>query len=494
MVTDEQVRLLRRKVSEGKSQESAAAAAGMSVRSARKWSQGALPSESRSPRSWRTRKDPFADVWEEEVVPLLKADDTRSLEATTVLDELMTRHPKRFTGGQVRTLQRRIRDWRAMHGPEKEVYFEQVHPPGREGAADFTHATKLGVTISGELLRHLFFVFRLSFSKWMWIEIAFGETYEALVSGVQGALWELGGVPSDLRTDNLSAATHELRRSGGRSLTIRFRSVLEHYGMRSSRIRPGKSHENGGVEKAHDLLKSWLNQALIVRGSREFPSIEVYLEFARDVLERRHNRGCATRLEEERRHLSSLPSARVPSYTTSRPTVRRWSTVRVGSRTYSVPSRLIGHQVEARLHPDFVEVFYKERVVERMPRLRGDVDHRIDYRHVSASLVRKPGAFARYRYREDLFPTMTFRRAYDALCATHGSRADIEYVRVLDLAAKTMESQVEHALQSLLEGEESFDYAAVRELAAPADPVIPEIRVGRPDLGAYDQLVTEIAR
>lgn len=494
MVTDLQVRLLRRKLREGKSQESAAAAAGMSVRSARQWQRGGLPSKSKVPRHWRTRKDPFAGVWDSEIAPLLESDKDRELEATTILEFLDERYPGRFIPAQLRTLQRRIRDWRALYGPDKEVYFEQVHPPGREAAIDFTHATRLGVTIQGQVLRHLLFLFRLSFSKWTWVDLAFGETYEALVAGVQGAVWDLGGVPAILRSDNLSAATHELRRSGGRALTQRFKAVLDHYGMESTRIRVGKSHENGIAEKAHDLIKSALSQALVLRGSKEFRSLDAYLGFIREVIERTHNRHVGDRLAEERRFLKALPSSRVPSYTVHRPKVRRWSTIRVAGRTYSVPSRLRGHEVEVRLHPDVLEVRYSDRVVETMPRLRGERDHRIDYRHIIGSLVRKPGAFARYRFREDLFPTMTFRLAYDAQRRYRGQRADVEYVRMLHLAAKTMESRVESALDQLLQCEEPFDYAAVRALVTPERPSIPEVRIGTPNLGVYDQLIAEAGR
>jgi len=245
MVSDAQVRLLRQKRMEGKTQEAAAAAAGMSVRTARTWARGPLPAAGKTPRSWRTRPDPFAAVWEQDIVPLLTADDAGVLEATTVLDVVAERHGTRYGPSQLRTLQRRVRDWRALHGPGQEVYFEQVHPPGREAAVDFTHASELGVTIAGTLPRHLLFQFVLSASGWRWVAIAFGETFEALVAGLQGALWALGGVPAVLRSDNLSAATHELKRSGGRALTTRFAAVLDHYGMASTRIRPGEGTKTG---------------------------------------------------------------------------------------------------------------------------------------------------------------------------------------------------------------------------------------------------------
>jgi hypothetical protein len=285
-----------------------------------------------------------------------------------------------------------------------------------------------------------------------------------------------------------------LKRSGGRVLTQRFKDVLDHYGMDSTRIRAGESHENGIAEKANDLVKSALAQALVLRGSKEFPSVEVYLVFVREVIERTHNRHVAERLSEERRFLKPLPSSRVPSYTPYHPTVRRWSTIRVGGRTYSVPSRLVGLEVEVRQHPDVLEVRYNGKVVETMPRLRGDKDHRIDYRHVISALVRKPGAFARYRYREELFPTMTFRRAYDALSRFRGQRSDIEYVRILHLAASTMESRVEAALDEMLHRGEPFDYVTVKSTITPERPKVPEVRIGPPDLKSYDRLIVGVGR
>lgn len=488
MVTDAQVRVLRRKRMEGKTQEGAAAAAGMSVRSARTWEHGPLPSQTTGSRSWRTRSDPFATVWETEVLPLLEADEDGGLEATTIFDALRDGHPEQFEPGQLRTLQRRMREWRALHGPAKEVFFEQVHPPGREAQFDFTHGTALGVTIAGEVFAHLFFELVLSYSGWRYVALAFGETFEAMVAGLQDAFWELGGVVAVVRHDNLSAATHELRVTGGRTLTRRFREVLTHYGLESTRIQPGRAHENGIAEQAHDTFKRALDQALRLRGSRDFATVDDYLAVVTTV-RRRLNTRVERRFAEERAVLRPLPAARIPAYTTVRATVRRWSTIRVGGRTYSVPARLIGHQVEVRQHPDTVEVYYRGRVAETMPRLRGRHEHRIDYRHVIWSLVRKPGAFARYRFREDLFPSLTFRRAYDALRASRGERADVDYVRVLHLAASTMEADVERALVTLLGAGAPFEYATVRALAAPAAPRVPMLRVPEPDLTVYDALL-----
>lgn len=489
MVTGKQVRLLRQKLMQGKTQEAAAAAAGMSVRSARTWQQGPLPLESKSSRAWRTRPDSFAAIWSEAVLPLLQRDPESALQATTVLEWLEERYPGRFSPTQLRTLQRRLRDWRALHGPEQEVFFPQVHPPGREAQMDFTDAGELRVNIAGLPFPHLFFEFILSYSGWRFVDLAFGETFEALQQGLQGALWALSGVPRVVRTDNLSAATHELKETKGRTLTQRYAALLEHYGLQATRTNPRSSHENGVAEQAHYRLKTALAQALIIRGSRDFPSVAAYSAFVQGVVEKR-NRRAQGKLAEERRHLRPLPPAAVPEYTTWRTKVKKWSTIRVTNRTYSVPSRLCGYEVEVRQYADYLEVYYKGQMVERLERVRGEQKARIDYRHIIWSLVRKPGAFARYRFREHLFPTQVFRQAYDALSRWHGGRADVEYVRILHLAASTLEARVEQALSQLLLTGRSFDYAVVQELAAPTPPQIPQLpSLSAPDLNVYDALL-----
>ena len=478
---------------DGKTQAAAAATAGMSLRTAREWDTGPAPSATKQLRDWRTRPDPFADVWTTEVEPLLQRDLKGVLEAKIVLELLRLKHPDQFQPGQARTLQRRFREWRALHGPEPEVFFEQVAVPGREAAIDFTHGTDLGVRIAGEPLPHLLFEFVLSYSHWTWVAVAFGETFEALAAGLQGALWALGAVPAVLRSDNLSAATHELKQSNGRDLTRRFRAVLDHYGLRSSRMTPGRAHENGVAEQAHRRLKSLVAQALLVRGHAAFDDLAAYEVFVQEVVAYWRNRPAAERLAEERPALHTLPAAAIPSYTTYWPVVRRWSTIRVAHRTYSVPATLMGHTVEARVHPNVVEVRYRDQLVQTMPRLRGEDEHRIDYRHVIGWLVRKPGAFARYRYREDLYPSVTFRRAYDALVRAYGERADVEYLRILHLAATAGESRVADALTVLVDQAGGFDYVTVQARVVPRVLTIPVVYIPPPDLSVYDALRTGAA-
>jgi len=490
MVTDEQVRLLRRKLMEGKTVVAAAAASGMSEKTAHKWKSGAMPS-ARPERHWKTRKDPFESVWETDVLPLLQKDTAGRLEATELLRVLRDAHPGEFHEGQLRTLQRRLNLYRAHSGPEKEVFFEQVHPPGREGAFDFTSCSELGVTIEGQPFPHLLFHFILTFSRWQSVSLAFSETFEALLSGLQAALFALGGVPAVLRSDNLSAATHRLT-GGGRELNQRYRQLLEHFGASSTRIEPGEAHQNGAIEQSHDTLKRRLEQRLILRGSRDFASQEAYFEgFVRPVArELNTERGVPERLAEEFPQLRPLPAQRLPEYTLFEPvTVRKWSTIHFAKTTYSVPSRLIGRKISVRQFAGHIEVWYQGALCESFPRARGESRCRIDYRHIVWSLAKKPGAMAHYRYREELFPTLRFRQTYDALCHWHGHRADAEYSRILLLAASTGESAVDARLALLLSSGERFGSDQLKLASMEVAVVVPDLPPYIPDVAEYDALL-----
>ena len=422
------------------------------------------------------------------MVPLLEADLQRKLQAKSILKHLRTLHPGDYPRSLIRTMQRRIREWRALNGTPKEVVFPQSHPLGREAAFDFTHCAELGVTLDGEPFEHLLFTLKGSAGKWVYAELAFGETWEALCCGLQNAMHAAGGVFSVWRHDNLSAATQELRRGAGRALTRRYQELLDHYGAESTRIKAGKPSENGAAEKGNHLLKSALEQALQLRGWRNFRTKSEYQDFVQAVVVDM-NADHASSIAAERAALRPLPATRLPDYTRTQATVRSWSTVRVAARTYSVPSRLIGHEVEIRQYPDHLEVYFEgERTLE-LPRLRGSQSVRIDYRHVIWSLMRKPGAFARYRFREELFPSMTFRRTYDALVDWRGDRADIEYVRILHLAGSTMEGPVERALTDLLNEGERFDYASVKARVAPAPVSVPVVTIGAVDLRSFDRML-----
>lgn len=467
----------------------AAVGAGMSEPTARKYARsGIMPSEMKGPRTWRTRPDPYAQVWPE-IEGWLKLDG--GLEAKTIWAALTERYPGRFTPGQLRTLQRRVHQWRAQCGPPKEVFFPQVHRPGEMGQSDFTDMGELAVTIAGEPFPHLLYHFVLTYSNWESAMICPSESFESLSAGLQGALWKLGGVPQVHRTDNLSAATHELLETRGRDFTKRYQRLLDHYRMSGSRNFPGNAHENGDVESANGHLKSALDQRLRLRGVRDFPSREAYAAFIEEGVAAR-NATRAERLAEERLHLKPLPERALPSYQELHARVTRNSIIRVGKYRYMVPSRLIGRVLSVRLHADIVELEYRGAQVAVLERLIGADRGRIDYRYIIHSLVRKPGAFRRYAFREALFPTLEFRRAYDALLAEDDARADFEYVRILHLAACDGERAVEAALRTLRAEGTLPQYEAVRErVRGPRTATgVPDVRIPPPDLSCYDRLLS----
>ena len=470
----------------GKPLKIAAMRVDMDRKTARKYRDLAkLPSELEVwPRAWRTRKDPFADVWEE---VREKLEISPGLQANTLFVWLQQRYPGRFSNGQLRTLQRRLRQWRAATGPPKEVFFAQNHYPGRLGASDFTHMTSLNVTLGGQPFDHMVFHFVLTYSNWETASICFSESFESLSDGLQQALWELGGVPQRHRTDRLSSAVNNL--SDRKEFTRRYQALMDHYGLIMEKINAREAHENGDAEQSHNRFKQAVDQALQLRGSRDFPDRIAYARFLHEVLDQR-NAGRQKQLAEERAALASLPSGRLESYKRARVRVGPGSEIRVDRNTYSIHSRLVGEKVDVRLYAEHLEVWYGGCVVERIPRLRGQGKHLINYRHVIDSLVRKPGAFENYKYREDMFPTSRFRMAYDALRQATPSRAAREYLQILELAARENESLVDDALRMLLEEDQAITLSAVREWVerrGVARPVT-DVQVEFTKLSSFDEL------
>lgn len=480
MVSGRQVRKLMKDLGMGFPLAAAALRAGMSENTARKYRREGLPGP-RPLRGYRTRPDPFDAYWPE-VRALLKA--VPGLEAQTIFELLRSRPEVTFPDGQLRSFQRGVRRLRAQVGPEREVMFPQEHRPGEYGQSDFTDMAELGVTIADEPFPHLWYHFVLPYSNWETGRVVFSETFEALVEGFQGAVWELGGVPKFHRTDNLSAATHDLG-EGKRAFNEKYLGVLGHYGVLPDANTPGRGHENGDVEQSHHRFKRAVEQALLLRGSRDFADRATYEAFL-DKITIGRNRHREAKLREEVAQMRPLPHFRLDDFRKERVPVRPTSTIRVASNVYSVPSRLMGEEVDVRLWADRLEVFYAGDRVLETHRLVGKGGARIDYRHVAASLLRKPGGFARYRWRDALFPSSTFRRAFDALEERLGGRADLEYVRILHLAATTLECEVEAALSELLAEGSLSDAAQVTARVRPERSEPPSSELEPPDLAIYD--------
>jgi hypothetical protein len=485
-VTAAQVKELRRQLNQGASLRTAAMRANMDRKSARKYRKlGQLPSEARKPRTWRTWPDALAEVWPG-VVEQLEREPR--LQAKTLWDWLQRSQPGKYPHSLRRTFERRVRQWKGLHGAAKEVFFSQEHRPGRLAASDFTSMNDLQVTIAGVPFPHLLYHFVLTYSNWEHVTLCLSESFTSLCAGLQNALWALGAAPERHRTDRMTLAVHHDGQP--EQFTAKYRALLAHYGMHAEATNPASGHENGDVESLHGHFKDAVEQALFLRGSREFSNREEYWPFLLGVLEQR-NAGRSAKVAQEMACLRPLPAGRLETLERERVRVRRGSTIQVKHNTYSVPARLIGLEVEARIGLEEIEVWYAQELVQRLPRLRGQDKHWIDYRHIIDWLVRKPGAFARYVYREELYPTLTYRRAYDALVREQPGRADKEYVHLLHLAKQEGEARVAGALQQLLDEQQPLSEQAVRTLLGEATPLLAatQVEVTAVDLGIYDALL-----
>jgi len=474
----------------GLSLEASAAKAGISENTARKYRRSCKrPSHANCEHTWRTRQDPFDEVFGE-IDQLLEVEP--SLAANTLFVHLQENYPGRFPEGQLRSFQRRIKVWRATQGPPREVFFEQEHLPGDLGASDFSHAGHLRVAIAGQFFDHLLYHFVLTYSNWEFVWVCFSESLESISEGLQAALWTLGGVPKRHRTDSLSAAVLNVgsKKEDREEFTVRYRALNAHYGMQAEHIQPASPNENGDVEQSHNRFLTRIDQALMLRGSRSFASRAEYQEFLRHHCDKA-NRNRSARFNEEHATLRALPPQSYDAAKRIKVRVSAGSTIRVVDNVYSVPSRLIGEQVAAIVHSESIDVVYAQRVLLRMARLRGKGGHCIDYRHIIDWLVKKPGAFDQYIYQTALFPTSRFRIAYDVLVQARMDRGKKEYLLILQLAAQHGQDGVEDALRSLLESGRPVTKDAVLTMISQEHQLVDlrDVHIPQVDLTAYDLLI-----
>jgi hypothetical protein len=479
-------------LSEGKKLSTSAMKTGMDEKTARKYRDtGKFPSELKKEHTWRTRIDPFEEVWDE-ISQMLCTEP--GLEAVTIFRYLQRTYPENYPDGQLRTLQRHIKRWRATEGPPKEVMFPQEHHPGRLSQSDFTHMSDLGITINKQPFEHLLYHFTLTKSNWETGNVCFSECFESLSEGLQRALWELGGVTEFHQTDCMTTAVNQ--DGNPEEYTKRYMALMDHYRLKPMRINPGEAHENGDVEQSHYRFKKATDQELMLRGSRDFGSREEYERLLRNIFAQR-NSGRKKQIELERNTLKPLPDKKIDSFKEVHKSVSRNSTIHIDHNIYSVASQLIGEQVTVKVFAEYLEVRYGQKLVEEIPRLRGDGKHKIQYRHIIDSLLRKPGAFENYKYKQDMFPTTRFRMVYDGLLKARTARnAAKEYLRILDLAAKDSESLVDEAIRILLHtGCQIIDSTAVKVvfegLKSDHQPRKLKIHIPQANPGVYDQLFTD---
>jgi len=434
-----------------------------------------------SDRDWRTREDPFAGAWGE-VVELLEV--MPELQAARIFDYLREKYPGRYEDGQLRTLQRRVRLWRARHGPERELFFLQVHFPGEAVQLDWLDGNRLGVLIGAERFDHKLCHCAAVYSKWEWSRVCFSEDFLSLRNTLQDTLFGLGGVPKVLQIDNTSSATCSLAEGEGkRDFNARFKRLLKHFGLTGRRVNIGCAHENGTIEKLHDHFRVRLEQALMLRGSRRFDSVRAYEDFIREQL-RKANANRTRKLTEERRHLEALPASRYPEFESESHRIGPGGTVRIKRKTYSLPSRLKGEFLNCRIYTEHIDLYLGTTRVHRLKRVHGS-DSGIQWGDLVSWLVRKPGAFAHYRHRESMFPTAAYRQVHAALCEKFEQyAADREYLLILDASAGVEPGVAAEALGRMLSGEVVLSVEGFREACGVERPAA-DLAPFEPDLSVY---------
>ena len=489
------------KRSGGLSQQIAADAVGISVRSAQRIERGELQPQMQQQRGrhWRTRPDPLADVWDSVLVPMLER--APQLEPQTLLLHLEQRFPGQEWFRRKRTIQRRVEQWRALYGPGQEVMFLQEHRAGVLGISDFTLLKGAPITIGGEVLEHRLFHFRLPFSGWCHVAVIHGgESFVALCEALQNALAFCGGVPAEHRTDSLSACFRNRDGSYAGDYTSRYRELCAHLGVIATRNNRGVAHENGAIEGPHRHWKHRLEQQLIQRGSRDFATEADYRQLVAQVSASLNNRAeVEGKLAIERLHLRPLPVQRFADYEPLVVRVRSTSTIEVRSITYSVPSRLIGHQLTVHLRHDRLDLFLRSQFIETIQRLHARKGHkgplrRIDFRHVIESLRRKPRALLRAQLQADILPGKAWHRIWrQLLAALPPEEAAKVMVDALHVAARSadlagVERYLRRALRSgalsLTALRDHYGLRPPRGLAA-----LPQLQIPEHTLSSYDELL-----
>jgi transposase len=496
MITSKQMAIYMKNKKTELTQKVAAAKADISERTGRRIDRGEHGLQKKTKHDWKTRPDPFADVWDKDIEPKLKQG---VYEATFILEDLQKKYPGKYQNSTLRTLQRRIQVWRALFGKGKEVMFRQNHEPGKLGISDFTRPKKIKVTINGKPFEHIYYHFRLPYSGYNYMQVFMGsgEPYTAFAEGLQGALFDLGGVPENHRTDSLSASFKNLNKDAITDQTERYKALVEHYGMQATRNNPGKGHENGAVEASHRHIKNRIEQLLLIRESSDFTSIEEYREFIREAT-KQHNRQNTKNIEVERASLRQLPATKAADYTEAVAVVSCTSTIEIKRVTYSVPSRLIGERLHVRLYNDKLECYlgaaHAITLARTLRPAHGQRGYQIDYRHIIESLVRKPGAFQGSKLREAILPNENYRRIWNHVNGTMSNKDAGKFiVGVLYLAeTQNCESDLAHAIIKLIEAGSPLQLSELQNRFTKSKPSIDAINVPQHTLSSYNEFIPNL--
>ena len=496
-LTAQQIALYMSKRRAGSRQEVAAAAAGISVSSAHRIDSGRLQPKAAKSRT-RRRPDPLAEVWEPLLLPLLERHP--ALTPTTLLEHLQEQKPDQDWSLVKRTLQRRVQHWKALHGPTPEVMFPLAYQPGEIGFCDFTRVKRVVITLRGEPFPHLLFHYRLAWSGWAYGQLIHGgESFVALSEGLQNALAACGGVPRELRTDRLSAASRNRDGSYALDITPRYQALCAHYGLSPSRNNRGVAHKNGIVEAPHGHVKRRLEQKLILRGSCDFEESAEYGELLAEVFSAL-NAPRQRRYEQELEHLCPLPAFRFADYERLTVRVRSTSTIEVRQVVYSVPPTLIGRQVTVRLHHDRLVVFLGSDWVCQLPRAYGASGEKrawcIDLEHLIDGLRAKPRALLHCRYQRHLFPDARWWDLWQQLLAG-GDRdgAARLMVEALYVAVRVASFELVLAFLEQAQHRQTLSLSGLQQRfrVPPRCPGLPDPVIPQHLLASYDYLVPTAA-
>lgn len=475
-------------------QKLSAVKAGISERTARKIDSGHRLPPQANERHWKTRKDPFEEVWDELASMLYQEP---GLQPLTLLEYLQDRYPGQYPDTKLRTLQRRIKQWRAINGPSKEVMFEQAHPIGQQGLSDFTTLKDTTIMIKGEHFSHLLYHFRLAYSRWSYMRVVRGrESYAALAQGLSEALHRLGGSPQEHRTDSLSAAYKNLSKEAQEDITHRYRMLCEHFSMKATRNNPGASHENGSIESPHGHLKRRIKQALMLRGSCHFESIDAYQLFIESVV-RGHNNRNATSIAIEKEALQPLPTGKPVDYSEYTAVVSSAALIQVRCVSYSVDSRLCGETLRVRLYDECLVCYLGTEKVATMERVYPPKGKRraksIDYRHVIDSLIKKPAAFRYSRLRDDMLPNEVYRKVWRHIdSCLPGKQVCKLMVGLLHLAAKeSCEADLGEAVLAIISAGKTIHLNKLQDQFRKRPICFPALQVSQHTLAAYDALLQQ---
>ena len=471
------------------SQVKAASKAGISERSARRIDSG-RHGTSKPPRNYRTRKDPFDGLFEQYLVPLLK--DTPQLQPITLLDVLDEKAPGKFDSSHLRTLQRKVKRWRATEGPALDVIFRQKHMPGKMGISDYTWMNELNITLAGEEFKHKLYHYRLVFSGWTYAQVILGgESFESLSSGLQNAFWLSGGVPETHRTDSLSAAFNNHYEE--EKLTERYQKLCNHYSVSATRNNKGVAHENGAIESPNRHLKRKIDQQLLLRGSRDFAKLDDYICFI-DAIVSKINRQSKTRFNEERAHLAPLPSRRTNDFSELFAKVTSSSTITVKRIIYTVPSRLIGQRLLVHIYDERLDVYFGHELTLKLDRAYAQKYSRansVNYKHIIHSLAKKPNAFKYSQLRDDIIPQGDFTLLWKDLTKEKVTDKDCRYMVDLLLLAANYECEqalARYVLDALHSGKR-VSIEKCKNLFGPCIIDIPTIISQQHHLNSYDNLL-----